>query len=134
MTKVPVMPLIGYFKDVKDHWIGRNKDYPLINVIIITILTIMTFAEGWDDIKIVYFFSQPRPETIFRRCPFSLVNRELAPLSSEYGLPRRCVPDKNRLCTGKLGMLQENRSYSNPFRQAVLRQYEKQSETDGSVQ
>ena len=51
MKKTPVPPLIDYFKDIKDPRIERNKAYPLIEVIVITILAVMAFAEGWEDIQ-----------------------------------------------------------------------------------
>ena len=51
MEKAPVPPLMDYFKDIKDPRIERNKAYPLIEVIIITILAVMAFAEGWEDIE-----------------------------------------------------------------------------------
>jgi predicted transposase YbfD/YdcC len=51
MEKAPVPPLMDYFKDIKDPRIERNKAYPLIEVIVITILAVMAFAEGWEDIE-----------------------------------------------------------------------------------
>ena len=51
MGKEPVPPLMDYFRDIKDPRIERNKIYPLIEVIVITILAIMAFAEGWEDIE-----------------------------------------------------------------------------------
>ena len=51
MKKASVPPLMDYFKDIKDPRIERNKDYPLIEVIVITILAVMAFAEGWEDIE-----------------------------------------------------------------------------------
>jgi len=51
MEKAPVPPLMDYFRDIKDPRIERNKIYPLIEVIVITILAIMAFAEGWEDIE-----------------------------------------------------------------------------------
>jgi predicted transposase YbfD/YdcC len=51
MKKTPVPPLLDYFKDIKDPRIERNKAYPLIEVIVITILAVMAFAEGWEDIE-----------------------------------------------------------------------------------
>ncbi|MDR2070821.1 MAG: transposase family protein, partial [Treponema sp.] len=42
---------MDYFKDIKDPRIERNKAYPLIEVIVITLLAIMAFAEGWEDIE-----------------------------------------------------------------------------------
>jgi len=51
MEKAPAPPLMDYFKDIKDPRIERNKAYPLIEVIVITILAVMAFAEGWEDIE-----------------------------------------------------------------------------------
>ena len=51
MKKVPVPPLMDYFRNIEDPRIERNKDYPLIEVIVITILAVMAFAEGWEDIE-----------------------------------------------------------------------------------
>jgi predicted transposase YbfD/YdcC len=51
MEKAPVPPLMDYFKDINDPRIERNKAYPLIEVIVITILAVMAFAEGWEDIE-----------------------------------------------------------------------------------
>jgi len=51
MEKAPVPPLMDYFKDIKDPRVERNKIYPLIEVIVITILAIMASAEGWEDIE-----------------------------------------------------------------------------------
>jgi predicted transposase YbfD/YdcC len=51
MTKQPIPPLIDFFKDIKDPRIERNKAYPLIEVIVITLLAVMAFAEGWEDIE-----------------------------------------------------------------------------------
>jgi len=41
MEKASVPPLMGYFKDIKNPKIDRNKIYPLFEVIVITILAIM---------------------------------------------------------------------------------------------
>jgi hypothetical protein len=41
MTQKPIPPLIDYFKDIKDPRIERNKAYPLIEVIVITLPAIM---------------------------------------------------------------------------------------------
>jgi predicted transposase YbfD/YdcC len=51
MTNQPVPPLIDFFKHIKDPRIERNKLYPLIEVIVITLLAVMAFAEGWEDIE-----------------------------------------------------------------------------------
>jgi hypothetical protein len=51
MTTQPIPPLIDFFKDIKDPRVERNKAYPLIEVIVITLLAVMAFAEGWEDIE-----------------------------------------------------------------------------------
>jgi predicted transposase YbfD/YdcC len=51
MTTQPIPPLIDFFKHIKDPRIERNKAYPLIEVIVITLLAVMAFAEGWEDIE-----------------------------------------------------------------------------------
>jgi predicted transposase YbfD/YdcC len=51
MNNRPIPPLIDFFKHIKDPRIERNKAYPLIEVIVITLLAIMAFAEGWEDIE-----------------------------------------------------------------------------------
>jgi predicted transposase YbfD/YdcC len=51
MEKTPVPPLMEYFREIEDPRIDRNKDYPLIEVIVITVLAVMAFAEGWEDIE-----------------------------------------------------------------------------------
>jgi predicted transposase YbfD/YdcC len=51
MEKTPTPPLMDYFMHIKDPRIERNKLYPLIEVIVITILAVMAFAQGWEDIE-----------------------------------------------------------------------------------
>jgi predicted transposase YbfD/YdcC len=51
MTNQSIPPLIDFFKHIKDPRIERNKAYPLIEVIVITLLAVMAFAEGWEDIE-----------------------------------------------------------------------------------
>ncbi|MDR2435193.1 MAG: ISAs1 family transposase, partial [Treponema sp.] len=51
MNSQPIPPLIDFFKDIKDPRIERNKLYPLIEVIVITLPAVMAFAEGWEDIE-----------------------------------------------------------------------------------
>jgi hypothetical protein len=51
MTTQPIPPLIDFFKHIKDPRIERNKAYPLIEVIVIILLAVMAFAEGWEDIE-----------------------------------------------------------------------------------
>jgi predicted transposase YbfD/YdcC len=40
-----------YFSVIKDPRIERKKKYPLIEVIVITLLATMAFAQGWEDIE-----------------------------------------------------------------------------------
>jgi hypothetical protein len=47
MNNQPIPPLINFFRHIKDPGIGRNKVCPLIEVIAITLLAVMAFAEGW---------------------------------------------------------------------------------------
>jgi hypothetical protein len=51
MTTQPIPSLIDFFKHIKDPRIERDKAYPLIEVIVITLLAVMAFAEGWEDIE-----------------------------------------------------------------------------------
>ena len=51
MTNQSIPPLIDFFRHIKDPRIERNKAYPLIEVIVITLLAVMAFAEGWEDIE-----------------------------------------------------------------------------------
>jgi predicted transposase YbfD/YdcC len=51
MKKQPIAPLMQYFQDMKDPRIERNKAYPLLELIVITILAIIAGAEGWEDIE-----------------------------------------------------------------------------------
>jgi predicted transposase YbfD/YdcC len=51
MTKQSIPPLIDFFRHIQDPRVERNKDYPLIEVIVITLLAVMAFAEGWEDIE-----------------------------------------------------------------------------------
>ncbi|MDR0723536.1 MAG: transposase family protein [Treponema sp.] len=51
MNKQSLPPLIDFFKHIKDPRIERNKAYPLLAVIGITLLAVMAFAEGWEAIE-----------------------------------------------------------------------------------
>ncbi|GHV52129.1 hypothetical protein AGMMS49579_08920 [Spirochaetia bacterium] len=44
-------PIIDYFSEVKDLRTNRNKlgKYPLEEVIIVTILAVISSAKGWED-------------------------------------------------------------------------------------
>jgi hypothetical protein len=51
MTNQSIPPLIDFFMHIKDLRIEGNNAYPLIEVIVITLLVVMAFAEGWEDNK-----------------------------------------------------------------------------------
>jgi hypothetical protein len=51
MTTQPILPLIDLFKNIKDPRLERNKVYPLIEVIVITLLAVTAFTEGREDIE-----------------------------------------------------------------------------------
>jgi hypothetical protein len=50
-NKQPIPPLIDFFKHIEDPQIERNNGYPLREVIVITLLAVMAFAEGWENIE-----------------------------------------------------------------------------------
>ncbi|MDR2247672.1 MAG: transposase family protein, partial [Treponema sp.] len=52
MIPKTVPPIIDFFSDIKDPRIDRKKCYPLIEVIVITLLAVMAFAKGWEDIEL----------------------------------------------------------------------------------
>jgi predicted transposase YbfD/YdcC len=52
MTPKTIPPIIEFFNDIKDPRIDRKKCYPLIEVIVITLLAVMAFAKGWEDIEL----------------------------------------------------------------------------------
>ena len=45
-----VVPIMEYFSAVPDPRKEINKKYPLYEIIVITILAVMSFAKGWEDI------------------------------------------------------------------------------------
>jgi hypothetical protein len=51
MNNQPIPPIIDCFKHIKDPRIKRNKAYPLLEGIVITLLALMAFTEEWDDIE-----------------------------------------------------------------------------------
>lgn len=51
MGERKVLPIVAYFEDIADPRIDRKKKYPLIEVIVITMLAVMSFAHGWEDIE-----------------------------------------------------------------------------------
>jgi predicted transposase YbfD/YdcC len=46
-----IEPIQAYFETIKDPRIERKKVYPLINVIVITLLAVMSGAQGWETIE-----------------------------------------------------------------------------------
>ncbi|GHV27497.1 H repeat-associated protein YdcC [Spirochaetia bacterium] len=52
-AKAARKPIIAYFSGVKDPRTNRNKlrKYPLVEVIVITILAVISAAKGWEDIE-----------------------------------------------------------------------------------
>ena len=44
-------PIMEYFSDIPDPRKEINKKYPLCEVIVITVLAVMSFAQGWEDIE-----------------------------------------------------------------------------------
>lgn len=51
MEEEKLTPIQDYFMVIQDPRIERKKLYPLINVIVITLLAVMSLAEGWEDIE-----------------------------------------------------------------------------------
>jgi predicted transposase YbfD/YdcC len=52
MIPETIPPIIDFFNHIKDPRIDRKKCYPLIEVIVITLLAVMAFAKGWEDIEL----------------------------------------------------------------------------------
>ena len=46
-----VAPIMGYFSGIPDPRHKINRKYPLYEIITITILAVMSFAKGWEDIE-----------------------------------------------------------------------------------
>ena len=42
---------MGYFSDIPDPRKEINKKYPQYEIVAITILAVMSFAKGWEDIE-----------------------------------------------------------------------------------
>jgi predicted transposase YbfD/YdcC len=51
MEQQLLAPITEFFSVIEDPRIERKKKYPLIEVIIITLLAVMAFAQGWEDIE-----------------------------------------------------------------------------------
>ena len=54
-------PIMEYFSAIPDPRKEINKRYPLYEVIVITILAVMSFAKGWEDIQ---RYGQAKPECL----------------------------------------------------------------------
>ena len=52
MISQTIPPIIDFFNDIKDPRIDRKKCYPLIEVIVITLLAVMAFTKAWEDIEL----------------------------------------------------------------------------------
>jgi hypothetical protein len=48
---VRIGPIMEYFSILPDPRKETNRKYPLYEVIAITILAVMSFAQGWEDIE-----------------------------------------------------------------------------------
>jgi predicted transposase YbfD/YdcC len=46
-----IRPIMGYFSAIPDPRSEINKLYPLYEIIVITILAVLSFAKGWEDIQ-----------------------------------------------------------------------------------
>jgi len=51
MEQSKVAPIMAYFSGIEDPRSTINRKYPLVEVIAITILAVMSFAQGWEDIE-----------------------------------------------------------------------------------
>jgi predicted transposase YbfD/YdcC len=51
MAKGPLAPIMAYFSVIEDPRKEVNKIYPLQEVIAITLLAVLSFARGWEDIQ-----------------------------------------------------------------------------------
>jgi hypothetical protein len=51
MINQSIPPLIDFFKHIQDPRVERNKAYPLLEVMVITLLAVKASAEGWEDIE-----------------------------------------------------------------------------------
>ena len=50
-NSVGVAPIMDYFSGIPDPRSTINRLYPLYEVVVITILAVMSFAKGWEDIE-----------------------------------------------------------------------------------
>ena len=48
---VNVLPIMEYFSVIPDPRSKINRKYPLYEIVVITILAVMSFAKGWEDIE-----------------------------------------------------------------------------------
>jgi len=51
MEQSNVAPIMEYFSGIEDPIPAINRKHPLTEVIAITILAVMSFARGWEDIE-----------------------------------------------------------------------------------
>lgn len=49
--KQGIKPIMEYFSGIPDPRKEINKKYPLDEVVAITILAVLSFASGWEDIE-----------------------------------------------------------------------------------
>jgi predicted transposase YbfD/YdcC len=49
-TTITIKPLADYFQEIEDPRIDRKKLYPLLEIIVTSILAFLSGAEGWEDI------------------------------------------------------------------------------------
>jgi len=43
--------ILEYFRVIEDPRVSRNRKYPIEEVVVITILAVISFAKGWEDIE-----------------------------------------------------------------------------------
>ena len=50
-NSIGIAPIMDYFSGIPDPRSKINRIYPLYEVVVITILAVMSFAKGWEDIE-----------------------------------------------------------------------------------
>ena len=48
---IKISPVMEYFSDIPDPRSKIKRKYPLYEVVMITLLAVMSFAKGWEDIE-----------------------------------------------------------------------------------
>jgi predicted transposase YbfD/YdcC len=76
MREVTVAPIMAYFSKLEDPRTAVNRLYPLEEVVAITILAVMSFAQGWEDIE---HYGQAKAEWLAKF------------LKLEHGIPKHDV-------------------------------------------